>query len=98
MTLNDSVARGYQVVVVSALSHGRVALDGDATPSPLGRLVTVHGSGFIASHGPAAVHCNISSTDSVEAIRGFAYDAEHVLQVERGCRPANLLSQMCFLN
>lgn len=64
---------------VTAMSHSRVALDGDATPSAVGRLVTVHGTGFVVG---AAALCNVTSTDSFEGFeRGFAYDPEHVLQV-----------------
>ena len=33
---------------VTAISHPRVALDGDATASAVGRLVTIHGTGFVA--------------------------------------------------
>ena len=65
---------------VTAISHTRVALDGDATASAVGRLVTVHGTGFVAGGGAV---CNISSTDTFEGFaRGFAYDPEHVLQVK----------------
>ena len=64
---------------VTAISHPRVALDGDATASAVGRLVTIHGTGFVAG---GAV-CNVSSTDTFEGFaRGFAYDPEHVLQVK----------------
>eukprot|EP01048_Picozoa_sp_COSAG05_P019126 COSAG05_NODE_2927_length_2496_cov_1.884022_3_plen_454_part_00 len=71
---------------VTAMSHSRVALDGDATPSAVGRLVTVHGTGFVV--GSATARCNVSSTDTFEGFqRGFAYDPEHVLRV-----PAKVVS------
>jgi hypothetical protein len=71
---------------VTGMSHSRVALDGDATSSVVGRLVTVYGTGFVV--GSTAARCNVSSTDSFEGFqRGFAYDPEHVLQV-----PAKVVS------
>ena len=37
--------------VATAISHPRVALDGDDSSSALGRLVTIRGEGFVAGPG-----------------------------------------------
>ena len=74
-------------VSVRSISHQRVALDGDATSSAVGRKVTISGSGFIV--GAHTAKCNVSSIDTFEGFnRGFSSDHPHrIIQV-----PAQVLS------
>jgi len=56
---------------VSGISRDRVPLDGDASPSPLGRRVTVVGTGFLPGSTGRAV-CNVSSASLLEGfVVGF---------------------------
>eukprot|EP01048_Picozoa_sp_COSAG05_P013769 COSAG05_NODE_1498_length_4705_cov_11.449197_4_plen_451_part_00 len=77
---------GAPAVSVKSMSHQRVALDGDASSSAVGRLVTVFGSGFVVG---APAKCNVSSIDTFEGFnRGFSSDHPHrTIQV-----PAQVLS------
>ena len=86
---------GYAAApTVTGISHARVALDGDATSSAVGRLVTIYGTGFIP--GSSLARCNVSSTDTFEGFsRGFAYDADHVVQVSAHVLSATALT--CLL-
>ena len=58
--------------VVTGISHLRVALDGDASATALGRLVTVHGTGFVVASSTAK--CNVSSTDTFEGFEVSSCD------------------------